>query len=165
MHMIIRNIVYANSKKEAISVASHNFENLCEGQRPFDYYDMFDDGGSSVWGDRCPEIALLDSPEGRKMIVDGWSATLRDMRENLRQIKKLTEGKKVTEIMRDIRKDWLQYYFKSVGDYQGDSVWLYDHDAEGIKDRSHLNKALNKWDNDKQYQGLSVYIVPADVHY
>ena len=49
---------------------------------------MFDDGGSSYWGDRCPEIALLDSPEGRKMIVDGWSATLRDMREHLREIKK-----------------------------------------------------------------------------
>ena len=80
MHMIIRNIVYANSEKEALSVAENNFQNLCEGQRPFDYYDMFDDGGSSYWGDRCPEIALLDSPEGRKMIVDGWSATLRDMR-------------------------------------------------------------------------------------
>ena len=165
MHMIIRNIAYANSEKEALSVARNNFENLCEGQRPFDYYDMFDDGGSSYWGDKYPEVALSGSVKGRKMVVDGWGATLRDMRENLRQIKNLTEGKKVTEIMRDIRKDWLQYYFKSVGDYQGDSVWLYDHDAEGIKDRSHLNKALNKWDNDKQYQGLSVYIVPADVHY
>jgi len=165
MHMIIRNILYANSEKEALSVAENNFQNLCEGQRPFDYYDMFDDGGSRYWGDRCPKIAISGSVEARKMIVDGWSATLRDMRENLRQIKKLTEGKKVTEIMRDIRKDWLQYYFKSVGDYQGDSVWLYDHDAEGIKDRSHLNKALNKWDNDTQYQGLNVYIVPADVHY
>ena len=165
MHMIIRNIVYANSEKEALSVAENNFQNLCEGQRPFDYYDLFDDGGSSYWGDKYPEVALSGSVKGRKMVVDGWGATLRDMRYHLRKIKEVTEGKSVTEIMRGIRKDWLQYHYKSVGDYYGESVWLYDHDAEGIKDRSHLNKALNKWDNDKQYQGLSVYIVPADVHY
>ena len=126
---------------------------------------MFDDGGSSYWGDKYPEVALSGSVKGRKMVVDGWGATLRDMRYHLRKIKEVTEGKSVTEIMRGIRKDWLQYHYKSVGDYYGESVWLYDHDAEGIKDRSHLNKALNKWDNDKQYQGLSVYIVPADVHY
>ena len=88
MHMIIRNIVYADSKKEALSVARENFKNLCKGQRIFDYYDMFDDGGSAYWGDRCPEISLLNKPEGRKMIVGGWKATLRDMREHLREIKK-----------------------------------------------------------------------------
>ena len=168
MHMIIRNVVYANSKKEALSVARENFEKLCKGQDLFDYYDMFDDGGSSYWGDRCPEIALLNSPEGRKMIVDGWSATLRDMRQHLREIKKLTEGKKVTEIMRDIRKDWLQYHYHSVGEYYGSSVWLYDNDAEGIKDRGHLNNVLSKWrDSDfyKKYKDKKVYVVPADVHY
>jgi len=31
MHMIIRNIVYAKSEKEALSVAENNFQNLCEG--------------------------------------------------------------------------------------------------------------------------------------
>ena len=165
MHMIIRNIVYANSKKEALSVAKENFKNLCKGQRIFDYYDMFDDGGSAYWGDRCPEISLLNKPEGRKMIVDGWKATLRDMREHLREIKKLTEGKKVTEVMRDIRKDWLQYRYHSVGEYYGSSVWLYDHDAEGIKDRRHLDNALNKWNNNTEYKGMKVYVVPADVHY
>ena len=168
MHMIIRNIVYANSKKEALSVARGNLERLCEGQDPFDYYDLFDDGGSWYWGDKCPEISLLNKPEGRKMVVDGWKATLRDMRENIRKIKELTEGKRITEIMRNIRKDWLQYHFKSVGDYQGESVWLYDNDGEGIKDRDHLNNALSKWkDHDfhKDYKDKKVYVVPADVHY
>jgi len=165
MHMIIRNMVYANSEKEALSVARENLQNLCEGQHPFDYYDLFDEGGSTYWGDRCPEIALLDSPEGRKMVVEGWSATLRDMRQHLKEILKLTRGKKVTEVMRDIRKDWLQYHFKSVGDYRGESVWLYDHDGEGIKDRRHLNNVLNKWGNEREYMDKKVYVVPADVHY
>jgi len=164
MHMIIRNIVYANSEKEALSVAENNFQNLCEGQRPFDYYDMFDNGGSSYWGDKYPAVANIKSKMGRKMVVDGWSATLRDMRYHLRKIKEATEGKKVTEIMRDIRKDWLQYHFKSAGDYYGESVWLYDGDGEGIKDREHLDNVLNKWGN-KHYKDLNVYIVPADVHY
>jgi hypothetical protein len=164
MHMIIRNIVYADSKSEALSVARQNFENLCESENTFDYFDTFE-GGSSYWGDKYPEVALSESRKGRKMIVGGWKATLKDMRRNLKSIIKLTQGKKVTEIMRDIRQNWLQYHFKSVGDYQGESVWLYDHDGEGIKDRKHLDKTLNKWDDNKDYKGMKVYVVPADVHY
>ena len=164
MHMIIRNIVYANSKKEALSKAEDTFQGLCEGQRPFDYYDMFDNGGTSYWGDMYPAVADAKSKIGRKMVVEGWGATLRDMRYHLRKIKEVTEGKKVTEIMRDIREDWLQYRYHSVGEYRGSSVWLYDGDGEGIKDRKHLDNVLNKWGN-KHYKDLNVYVVPADVHY
>ncbi len=177
MHMIIRNIVYANSESEALSVAKNNFSSLCEGQYPFDYYNTFDEGGTSYWGDRLQPVSHITTTEGRKLLVDGWRNTLRDMRSNLRVIQKLTEGKKTTEIIRDIRKDWLQYHFKAIGDYYGESVWLYDNDGEGIKDRSHLNNVLNKWSTDnhykhesrahwhRQYKDLDVYIVPADVHY
>ena len=168
MHMIIRNIVYANSKGEALGKAKNNMDHLCQGQYPFDYYDTFDEGGTSYWGDRLQPVSHITTIEGRKLVVDGWKATLRDMRENIRKIKELTEGKRITEIMRNIRKDWLQYHFKSVGDYQGESVWLYDNDGEGIKDRDHLNNALSKWkDHDfhKDYKDKKVYVVPADVHY
>lgn len=164
MHMIIRNIVYANSEKEALSKAEYIFQRLCEGQRPFDYYDMFDNGGTSYWGGKYPAVADIKSKIGRKMVVEGWRATLRDMRHNLRKIKEVTEGKKVTEIMRDIRKDWLQHRYYSVGEYRGGSVWLYDGDGEGIKDREHLDNVLNKW-NDEYYKDLNVYVVPADVHF
>ncbi len=162
MHMIIRNIVYANSESEAISVAQNNFQNLCEGQRPFDYYDTFDEGGSSYWEDKYPAVAKIDSEVGRKLLLDGWKATLRDMRGHLKEIKRFTKGKKITEIMRDIRSNYLQYHYKAVGEYHGDSVWLYDNDGEGIKDRKHLNDVLNKWGH---YKDKQVYIVPADVHY
>ena len=164
MHMIIRNIVYANSKGEALSKAKNNMDHLCEGQYPFDYYDTFDNGGTSYWGDKYPAVADVTSKIGRKMVVEGWNATLRDMRYHLRKIKEITEGKKITEIMRGIGKDWLQYHYKSVGDYYGNNVWLYDGDGEGIKDREHLDNVLKKWD-DKNLQDQKVFVVPADVHY
>ena len=164
MHMIIRTIVYANSESDALSVARENFQSLCEGQYPFDYYDMFDYGGSSYWGDIYPSVAEIDSKKGRELLLGGWRATLRDMRYNLQKIREITEGMKITEIMYNLRKNLLQYHFKSVGDYIGESVWLYDNDGEGIKYREHLNNVLNKWDN-AEYKDMKVYIVPADVHY
>jgi len=164
MHMIIRNIVYANSKGEALGKAKNNMDYLCEGQRPFDYYDTFDNGGTSYWGEKLQPVSKLSTQEGRKLVVDGWKATLRDMREHLRSIKRITENKTITEIMLNIREDWLQYHFKAVGDYCGESVWLYDQDGEGIKDREHLNHVLNKWD-DPKLKKLTTFVVPADVHY
>jgi hypothetical protein len=150
MHMIIRNIVYANSKGEALGKAKNNMDYLCEGQYPFDYYDTFDEGGTSYWGDRLQPVSEISTAEGRKLVVDGWKNTLRDMRYHLQEIRKITENKSDLSFL--------------VGDYRGAGVWMYDSDGEGIKSRSHLNNVLNKWDA-KNLQDQKVFVVPADVHY
>ena len=164
MHMIIRNIVYANSGSEAISKAKNNMDYLCEGQYPFDYYDTFDEGGTSYWGDRLQPVSEISTAEGRKLVVDGWKNTLRDMRYHLQEIRKITENKSDLEIIQSLKDSHLQYHYKSVGDYRGSGVWMYDSDGEGIKSRSHLNNVLNKWDA-KNLQDQKVFVVPADVHY
>jgi len=164
MHMIIRNIVYANSGSEAISKARNNMDSLCEGQYPFDYYDTFDNGGTSYWGDRLQPVSDIHTAEGRKLVVDGWRNTLRDMRWHLQEIRKITENKSDLEIIQSLKDSHLQYHYKSVGDYRGSGVWMYDSDGEGIKSRSHLNNVLNKWDA-KNLQDQKVFVVPADVHY
>jgi len=164
MHMIIRNIVYANSGSEAISKARNNMDNLCEGQYPFDYYDTFDNGGTSYWGDRLQPVSEISTAEGRKLVVDGWRNTLRDMRYHLQEIRKITENKSDLEIIQSLKDSHLQYHYYSIGMYQGSVVWMYDSDGEGIKSRSHLNNVLNKWDA-KNLQDQKVFVVPADVHY
>ena len=164
MHMIIRNIVYANTKGEALGKAKNNMDYLCEGQYPFDYYDTFDNGGTSYWGDRLQPVSEISTAEGRKLVVDGWRNTLRDMRWHLQEIRKITENKSDLEIIQSLKSSYLQYHYKSVGDYRGAGVWMYDSDGEGIKSRSHLNNVLNKWDA-KNLQDQKVFVVPADVHY
>ena len=173
MHMIIRNIVYADSESNALSSAKTNFEELCNGQEIFDYYDMFDNGGTSYWGAKYPAIANIKSVLGRKMVVDGWKATLRGIRHHLKKIKKVINSCKFIDLLED---DLTQHDFYSIGEYRGSSCWLYDDDARGIKRRSHLNSVLDRWedtyknhhnfaDDEWKYKDLDVYIVPADVHY
>ena len=168
MHMIIRNIVYANSGSEAISKARNNMDNLCEGQYPFDYYDTFDNGGTSYWGDRLQPVSEISTAEGRKLVVDGWRNTLRDMRYHLQEIRKITENKSDLEIIQSLKENHLQHHYYSIGMYQGSGVWMYDTDGEGIKSRNHLNNALTKWggiDITEEERDQKVFVVPADVHY
>tara|TARA_R100001082_G_scaffold105683_1_gene77963 strand:+ start:194 stop:688 length:495 start_codon:yes stop_codon:yes gene_type:complete len=164
MHMVIRNIVYANSESEALSISHSNFDNLCEGGRPFDYYDTFDNGGTSYWGRKLSPTSKINTEEGRKLIVDGWRNTLRDMRYHLQEIQKITENKSALEIIKSLKHNHLQYHYKSIGDYRGSGVWMYDNDGEGIKSRKHLDNVINKW-GANEYRDKDIYIVPADVHY
>jgi hypothetical protein len=54
--MIIRAIVFANNKKEALEQARAVFERLCIDQRPFDYFETFEEEskfsvcGTGRWG-------------------------------------------------------------------------------------------------------------------
>ena len=62
-----------------------------------------------------------------------------------------------------------RYWCYVAGAYTGSSIWLYDNDGEGIRSREHLKNVLNKWADSKTtssetYEGLKVFVVPADVH-
>ena len=83
MHMVIRAIVYANNKKEAVSQAEGVFEGLVE-RTTFDYYQMFDKedkwgGAKERWGNYS--IAYkYNSKKGKKLVIDGWDSTYNDFK-------------------------------------------------------------------------------------
>ncbi len=174
MHMVIRNIVYAEDHDSALVKAKSNFEILCEDQRPFDYYGTYDMDGVR-FGDKFTEpVYSIESDIGRQLVRDGWRSTLRDMRFHLKRIKKEINSCNINDLMKNKLRE-LQYDFYAVGQYRGESCWLYDDDSSGIKDRRHLDSVLSKWEElyttgncrhqTWDIEHHNVYVVPADVHY
>lgn len=98
IHTLIRAIVYADDKDEAIQTAkSRVFEPLTRGPNgisTFDYYITLDHeegehgiAGADRWGHDLPAAAPVDSDEGQELIEGGWEATNREFRANLATIK------------------------------------------------------------------------------
>lgn len=184
MHTVIYAIVYAEDEDEALEKGKEIFEQLVE-ETIFDYYTTFDDDTSTVsgkarWGDLPPVISAIH-PDGIEMIDGAMEQTWKEFKENISTIRKLLEKYTDEEIFEEATSDgekgseetyinMARHYFYEVGRYKGPSVYLYDNDGEGIRDKRHLRNVLNKWSNqyeDKEnpYKDLGVYIVPADVHY
>lgn len=179
MHMIIRAIVYANDKNEALIQAKNVFNSLTENQEPFDYYTLFNNNESQVsgkarWGNLTP-VALASSKEGKKLIDGGMKATREafDM-----SIKAIREGiEKYTDDQLFENKDvevggmrgMFKYFTNIVGKHRGSDIFLYDNDGEGINSNENLKDVLSKWERngevDSDYKHLKVFVVPADVHY
>jgi len=171
MHMIIRNIVYATSKQEALDKAEGNMYYMIgdDGNAPFDYYTTFNTGASSYWGDKYKPVSTIKSKEGRKLVCDGWKSTLEEMRRHVKSVKKHFTGKSPIDFL---ASNDLQHHLSQLGEYRGSSCWLYDDDGEGIKRRKHLNNVLSKWDEMYKVKGEvnphkndSIFVVPADVHF
>jgi hypothetical protein len=184
--MVIRAIVYAPDKDQAFDKATHIFEQLCENQTPFDYFTTFDHNslpgsGRRRWGKLSP-VSEVNTKTGKKLIEDGMKATEEEFKQNMVEIRKAItkftdkqllnesgfgfgniEDKKLSTNDKHTLS-LFRYYCYAVGKYNGSSIWLYDNDGSGIRDRNHLKNALNKWDNE-DYEGLKVFVVPADVHY
>ena len=177
MHMVIRAIVYAENKEDALDNARDIFDKLCE-RGTFDYFTMFDEEGSCVsgrgrWGNLTP-VAKVTSPEGKELIDEGWEATVREFKSAMKEIRKIIAQFTDEEIMEEKtvkEKDFFmpRYQFYCIGQYDGSGIWLYDNDGSGIRTRHHLDNALTKWPDldhtSEEYKGLEVWIVPADVHY
>lgn len=175
MHRVIRAIVYAQNKDEALSKAKGVFEGLCE-DRIFDYHTTFDTAGSSMsgrgrWGNITP-IARVDSEKGKKLVDEGMEATKQEFLKNIKIIRAVLKKKTNTELFQnDYDKKMFRHRCYVLGQYRGYSVWLYDNDGTGIRTPSHLKNVLNKWacldkeGKENPYKGLNVYVVPADVHF
>jgi len=172
MHMIIRNIVYARSKQEALDKAEDNMYYMIgdDGNAPFDYYSTFNTGANSYWGDKYKPVSTIKSKEGRKLVCDGWKFTLQEIRRHVKAVKKYFRGKSPLNFLET--DGYLQYHLNQLGEYRGSSCWLYDDDGEGIKTRKHLNNTLSKWDEMYKVKGEvnphkndSIFVVPADVHF
>jgi len=185
MHQIIRVLVFANDKEEALSNAGEVLDNLCENNRVFDYYSLFTDedstevSGKGRWGD-LPEAVLASSKEGKKLIEDGINYTKKEFIDNLKKIKRMIKKFSMEDLFNErsnkstkndkfdlsMFKHWLYL----AGMYQGTAIWLYDQNGDGIKDAGYLKNVLDKWEcnydkNEKNPDiDKDVWVVPADVH-
>lgn len=179
MHMVIRVLVYDKDKKSAFSKATQTLDRLCgEDGQPFDYFTTFDDKTSTVsgearWG-KLPSVCEADSKEGKKLIEEGMEYTKNTFLENIKIARKVLKKKTDNEIFNDdiFDRDMIRYRFYCLGEYRGPSIWLYDNDGEGVRTPKHLKDILNKWEciyekekKPNPYKDLTLYVVPADVHY
>ena len=171
MHQVIKIIVYAETKENALKKADSILTEFCESGT-FDYFFLFNAGGE------IPAVLLADSKEGEEMIKEAMAYTERGFMRRLEQIKgcigefsakELFEAKSTEENHCD--RDMFRFYCNRLGEYAGSSIWLYDNDGEGIMTNSDLNNALNKYnciyeDRGKKnpYKNDKIWVVPADVH-
>ena len=157
MHMVIRALVYAKTKEEALVNAKEVFDRLTENQHPFDYYVTFDQNGlgsagKDRWGKK-PVAVKVNSKEGKKLLEEGLEFTKKEFMDNLKNVRaalifKEGEAEVDDETLFNERHQFpgLRYPCYCIGQYRGSSVWLYDNDGEGIRDPGHLKDVLNKWD-------------------
>jgi hypothetical protein len=144
MHFTIAAIVYAKDEKAAAKQAEKVFGYLSckECGRPFDYWTI---EGNPV---------LAGSKEGQKAIEECMKWTKAEFMMNLGRLRAAL-AKQTDE----------QVYSK------GPDIYLYDNDAEGIREPGHLKNALEKWpslDGKETRERLDkagdVWVVTADAH-
>jgi len=177
--MVIRLIVYANSKEEALERAKEILENGLVGENgePFDFYTTFDIpkklapmSGRARWGNFPPAVKLM-SKKGIELLNKGWEFTVKDFKYHLQNLVKIGEKHNwnYEKLMNDGN---FRFHAYSIGEYSGSNIWLYDDDGEGIRDLNHLKNAIEKWkvlyeDRGKEnpHEDYEVWIVPVDVHF
>lgn len=183
MHMVIRAICYADTKKEALSNGKNIINELCGEDKTFDYATFFDEkengiSGKSRWGD-LPPVAEATSKEGNKLITDGLNFTKGKFMENMKEIRKAIQKYRDIDIFEEkIMDDKIQvvnalkqekgkeyelrmfkYLCSCVGQYKGGDIFLYDNDGSGIRNSEQLKRTLTEFND-----GKKVWVVSADVH-
>lgn len=194
MHKIVRLIVYAKTKEEALNNAKKLLDERLV-PRPYDYGTFFDEedsvmSGKARWGNLVP-VAKADSPEGADLIKDGIEFTKDEFTGNLDRVREminkysneelwkqevLDPNKKMLEVIENENErkgvsfnlHMFRYFCHCIGTYE--DGWLYDHQGELIHDDDHLKHTLEKWQNCEgvktdEYKDLEVYVVPVDVHH
>ena len=187
MHMVIRAIVYAKTKAEALEKAKATLDQLSgDNGQPFDYYRTFDGPGTRVSGrgryGNLTACELVTSPNGQALVEEGMQATCEEFQKNLTIIRAAVAGAsdeqireeqlpEIPEILPELRS-MIRYYFNKVGEYQGSSIWLYSEEGEGIRSRAQLGDVLSMFrvlydDQGKRNPHAEdlVWVVPADVHF
>lgn len=182
MHSLIRMIVYADTKEQALEIAKENGLKLCE-RNYFDSYSCFDnDFAISRWGKMIP-VVKADSKIGKKLIKEGMKYTKNKLMEHLKFIRELLNKYSDEEIIEqevtDVRKKILAglsdegmkkeqsellmvtYNFNCFGQYSGGGIFVYDADAEGIRTQAELRKVLECYNRSKKI----VWVVPMDTHF
>lgn len=171
MHMVIRAIVYAEDGSEALEKAKSIFSRMCGEDMPFDYFVTFDEDGHGIsgkdrWGNML-SVARADSEKGKALVAEGMKYQTERFRHALKTVRK-----QIFCPWKKLSKDSMwRYRCASLYDTPGPNIFLYDNDGSAIGDENHLEHALNKWSQlykdheHSPYEGLKVFVVPADVHY
>jgi hypothetical protein len=81
MHVTISAIVYAVNAEDAIRVAENIFDDLTSEGGPFDYHTLLDDQNNTH------AIYLADSPEGKRLIEEGWEASRDEFLKNIEHLR------------------------------------------------------------------------------
>jgi hypothetical protein len=137
-----------------------------------DYFVTFDmEGGGMLGKDRfgnLPVVADATSPEGKKLIIEAMQKTKEAFIKNIDRIRIALQLHNNQHLYRS--DSWTEEYgnFRfNCRHISGSGIadnYLFDQDGEPIVTPSHLDRVLNKWD-DKELKLLTIYIIPADVHY
>lgn len=160
-------IVYANNDNEALDKAESVLEALIKEH-------VFGGGYSD------PLIPMLaDSKEGKKVIKTRMEDTRREFMENITELRTILKQYsneylfKNLYIKRKTKKVVCpRYRAFLMGQYHGPAIFLYTHDAEGIRTPKTLKHALDKWScNYKKnpetnpHKDKKVWVVSAEVTY
>ncbi len=155
MHKLVRVLVEATDKEEAMDKATDVMEQLTE-REVYDWYVSFEDdfptSGKNRWGEYEP-VYPMTSEMGKKLIDDGIDATIEELNKALDYIREELAKKTNTEILKDY---YLQSKFATVGS-NGEGVWIYDEWAEPIKSKEEVEEVT---------KGIEYrfWVVPFDVH-
>jgi len=161
MHQEIAVIVYAHTQPKALDEARRALEWLVDWKH-FDYYEI-------------NKGVLADSSRGEEIIIGHFKWTQRKFIDNLKIVKEAILNHSDQALMEfgevSGYHDMFKFYCNQLGQYEGNSIEIYDSDASGIYTKKHLSDATNRWKciyEDKglinPYKNKGVWVVTAEVH-
>jgi hypothetical protein len=93
MHMKPAVLVFAEDEEEAISKAKGIFEGLCENERPFDYYEIFEiDKGVGNWK-QGEKAYVQGTPEFEEIVKTRMDYTKNEFMRNIKEVRKALKAK------------------------------------------------------------------------
>jgi len=181
MHKVICVIVNGRDKSSAFQKAKASVDRFLVGeQKPFDYATPFDRvydsiSGIARWG-KLPAVAEIGEPilasrippidEGWKLLQSAIDSSKKELFRNLNEIRKslglytnedFWEGR--ARLQGTYSIDMVRLLMYEVGQYFGETGWIFDEFGGMIRNKPELETAL------KKPEGQRVFIVPFDVHY
>jgi hypothetical protein len=190
MHMLIRAVVVAGSRDDALRTAEADVFDRLVRDSVFDYYRTLDneDGehgvaGADRWGHDIPAAARADTEAGEDLIEKGMAAMERAFRRNLvavklalthlsdEEIRESLTDEEIEAVAAEHDVEYVPFLFDvrhamyRLGQYRGPSVWLYDgtdwSGGTGVRTRATLHTIRDRAED----ADGDLWVVPADVHH
>jgi alkanesulfonate monooxygenase SsuD/methylene tetrahydromethanopterin reductase-like flavin-dependent oxidoreductase (luciferase family) len=156
MHMLLRAVIPAETKEEALEKAKPVFEKVVEWGR-FDYFATFDeDWAKERWKD-VPVAVKFSSKKGQQLINDGLRFTKELFIEALGHIREYIEDKTDEEVF--LLDDYgFHYNATLIGEIIGTNTYVYDWDCNSIRTPKDVEEL-------KKFKDQTLWVVCADTHY
>ena len=162
MHITIGAIVVAKTKKEAVEMADSVFENLTGEHKPFDYHTTYKD-----------EVYSLKTPAGANKVREMINGQFETFKHKLNRVREVLATCNDHEVFNERKDDgssasgalsMVRHYFYNIGEYEGPSTYLYDHEGTGVRNYRQLERVIANYDHPFA-KGEKLFLVLADVHY